>query len=92
MKNPAKSIPFAFDGADLIIVRNDPRVEGEVKMLEEIKKAPGIVPIMEKDRKLFKGEGVVADYWRVYKILPEPENKQPPQKTPETGGEPESAE
>ncbi len=69
IQNPAKIIPLLFDGADLLLVRDIPRTDGEVKMNKILEKAKGLKRITEPD-----GNGVVAGFWRVYQIVGEPEN------------------
>ncbi|WP_462137066.1 glycosyltransferase [Candidatus Mycalebacterium sp.] len=69
IQNPAKTVPLLFDGADLILVRDTPRTDGEVKMNKILENAQGLKRITEPD-----GNGLVAGYWRVYKIIGEPVN------------------
>lgn len=68
IENPAKTIPLLFDGADLIVVRDRPRTEGEVKMNGILENAPGLLRVRDGNNP------VVADYWRIYKIVGESEN------------------
>lgn len=72
IKNPAVSIPIVFDGADLILIRDAPRVGGETNLIKVMDEAPNIVRVSAKDGKLVPGGGVMAGYWRVYKIVKNP--------------------
>ncbi len=72
MENPAVSIPIVFDGADLILVRDAPRVEGETKLNEILENAPDLVRVSLRDGRFVEGKDVLAGYWRVYKIVKTP--------------------
>lgn len=81
IKNPAASLPLVFDGADLILVRDTPRVSGEVTMNKVLDNAPNLVRVSVENGRLVPGKDVVAGYWRVYKIINRP---------PAAGGTPDA--
>ncbi len=80
IKNPAKSLPAVFDGTDLIVIRNVPRVDGERDLLKVLETAPGVFPVSIENGRFVAKTGKVAQYWRVYKIGERPKAKTPPEK------------
>lgn len=68
ISDPATVIPAEFDGADLLVVRNSPRNEGEATALKVLDAAPNLVRVTGGNGRVSPGDGLVDGFWRVYKI------------------------